>query len=227
MVRLLSLLVIVGLVGSSCLWITAQDRARAALPLDLPSGGVGDDEDEEDAPEVITFYGADFEGDAFFWVLDKSGSMSWNGEINTLKAETTRTLGQLSANSEFSLVSFSTSTQVWSSFPKPANPGNKASAISWVQSINAAGWTCLMDAGVKAVNIANLSSKKYKKLLVLCDGEPICNGVDTKLQCLASITAANWQNIPIDCLYISADQGGIGFMQQLAAQNNGKFVLVQ
>ena len=37
------------------------------LPLDLPSGGLGSKDGEEDPPEVIVFYGHEFEGNAFFW----------------------------------------------------------------------------------------------------------------------------------------------------------------
>ena len=49
-------------------------RVLARQPLDLPSGG-GRADDEEDTAEAIHFYGAEYEGDAFFWCLDKSGSM--------------------------------------------------------------------------------------------------------------------------------------------------------
>ncbi len=227
MVRIISLVALLGFLAATCTWISAQDGTTLSKPLDLPSGGTGDEDDEEDAPEVITFYGADFEGDGFFWCLDRSGSMGWNGEINTLHAEVTQAITQLSGNSEFSLVYFSTATLVWSNFPKQANPGNKASAIAWVNSFNAGGWTCLETGGTRTVNICNLSSKPHKKILILCDGVPICNGTNTEAQCLASISAANWQHVPIDCLYISADNGGISFMQALAAMNNGKFVLVQ
>ena len=50
MVRLLSLLVIVGLVCGVATWIAAQSDSGglAKRPLDLPSGGFGDDKEEED-----------------------------------------------------------------------------------------------------------------------------------------------------------------------------------
>ena len=63
--------------------------ADGRKPLDLPSGGSGDNDEEEDAPETINFWGGEYEGDAFFWCLDKSCSMSWNGEIQDLKQEFT------------------------------------------------------------------------------------------------------------------------------------------
>ncbi|MCI0651809.1 MAG: hypothetical protein L0Z55_07990 [Planctomycetes bacterium] len=48
-------------------WAFTEEGAGAKKALDLPSGGPGTDEDDEDAPETINFFGAEFEGDAFFW----------------------------------------------------------------------------------------------------------------------------------------------------------------
>ena len=90
-------------------------------------------------------------------------------------------------------------------------------------ALNAAGWTCIGPAGVETLNIANQCSKQMKQVLVLSDGEPYCNGANTATQSLADITAANWQRIPVNTIYIATDNGGITFMQQLASQNNGTF----
>ncbi len=62
-----------------------------------------------------------------------------------------------------------------------------------------------------------------KQVLILSDGEPYCNGTNTASQCLTDVAAANWQQIPVNTIYIASDTGGISFMQQLAAQNNGTF----
>ena len=58
-----------------------SDKVRR--PLDLPSGG-GRDEDEDDQPlpDLIQFFGHDFEGDAFVWVLDVSASMANGNSTN-------------------------------------------------------------------------------------------------------------------------------------------------
>jgi len=44
--------------------VWSQSNEDARRPLDLPSGGSGDDEDDEDAPETINFWGGAYEGDA-------------------------------------------------------------------------------------------------------------------------------------------------------------------
>jgi hypothetical protein len=92
-----------------------------------------------------------------------------------------------------------------------------------VLALNAAGWTCLGPAGVETLNIANQSQKQFKQIMILSDGEPYCNGANTATQSLQDITMANWQQIPINTIYIATDNGGIVFMQQLATQNNGTF----
>lgn len=228
MLRLMCFLLALGLVAGTGAWITAQDGPGSLKrPLDLPSGGLGGEDDEEDGPEVISFYGAQFEADAFFWCLDKSGSMAWGGRINVLKAEVTQAINSLSNQGEFGLVAYSTNTVVWNPLPQRATTANKVSATAWVANIVAAGWTCLADAGVQTLGIANQSFKQNRKVIVVGDGEPICQGVDTGPECLANITAANYLSMPIDTLYVSTEAGGIAFMQELAAMNGGTFILVQ
>ncbi|MGE4601345.1 MAG: hypothetical protein AAEJ65_00390, partial [Planctomycetota bacterium] len=103
------------LIWSSTVWVLASSQEQEVRrPLDMPSGGGGGDDDDEDAPETIIFYGQDYEGDAFFWCLDKSGSMDWGGAMEDLKQEMAGAILSLSPAAEFSLVAFSSNTVVWS-----------------------------------------------------------------------------------------------------------------
>ncbi len=70
--RFLSCLLLLGVLVSLATsgWGASADGGAASkVPLDLPSGGNGaDDEDEdEDAAEVISFFGEAIEGDGFFF----------------------------------------------------------------------------------------------------------------------------------------------------------------
>ncbi|MCA8959913.1 MAG: hypothetical protein KDC38_05350 [Planctomycetes bacterium] len=228
--RLVAVLIVLGTIAGTCSWIVAQDGGGNGngpkRPLDLPSGGAGDDEDDEDAPESITFYGAEYEGDAFFWCLDKSCSMGWGGEIGTLKSEMTQSIGELSARAEFSMVAFSDNNLVWSYQPRRANAGNKGNATSWVSSLQAAGGTCLGPAAVQTINIANQCSKRRRQVLILGDGVPSCSVSGNCSAVQGDINSANFQNLPVHTLYISASSDGIVCFQQIAAQNNGTFTLV-
>ncbi len=139
----------------------------------------------------------------------------------------TEAINALTSRAEFSMVAFSQNTVVWNQFPVAANSGNKSSAMAWVQSLVAGGWTCMLPAGLKCVEISNSCSKRRKQVIVLGDGVPLCNGQNTSQQCLTEITGANWQRTSIHTIYVSTDNQGVEFMQSLATLNNGTFTLSQ
>ena len=58
--------------------LSAQDVGSVGTKdnLDLPVDAVGENvTEEEDAPEVVIFYGQQLEGDGLFYTVDRSGSM--------------------------------------------------------------------------------------------------------------------------------------------------------
>lgn len=198
----------------------SQESRTEKKPLDLPSGGRGTDADEEDAPETIAFYGGEYEGDAFFWCLDRSCSMGWAGEIEVLKEETREAISSLSESADFSLVAFGSSTVVWSPIPRAASAGAKAGAQQWVQALVPTGATCLGPAAIEILSIAQMSDQEHRQLIVVSDGVPTCG---SPASTLTAITGANWERIPINTIYIASDAEGAGFMQSLAAANGGTF----
>ncbi|MFN0058824.1 MAG: VWA domain-containing protein [Planctomycetota bacterium] len=205
---------------SLCAAVMADDSSREnRRPLDLPSGGSGSNDNEEDITESITFYGAEFEGDGFFWCLDKSGSMIGD-QFATLQSEVTMAIQQLSANAEFGLVAFSSNHVVWRENPSRATSNNKLAAIGWVQALAAGGGTMISPAGVATLEICNHSQKNHRAVIVLGDGLPADESV-----ALEEITGANYQSVPINTILI-ADVGGIPFMQMLAGMNQGTFKFI-
>jgi hypothetical protein len=204
------------------LWLTAQDGAGGDLrrPLDLPSGGRGAEEEEEDAPETISFYGGEYEGDGFFWCLDRSCSMGWGGLLGILKAEMAEAISSLTENSEFSVVAFGDYTTVWSSVPKEATNAQRGMAMGFVNALTAEGATAMGPAGVQTVQIANMSDKTNKQILILSDGAPNNPG---PTETLSMISSANWQGTPVNTVYIGGDSSGASFMQGLAAANGGTY----
>jgi len=193
--------------------------ARDPRPLDLPSGGKGVQEEEENI-ETIHFYGGEYEGDAFFWCLDRSCSMEWGGRIDVLKSETAQAISQLSDSSEFSVVAFGNTTSVWSQIPRKAKAANRFAASAWVSSLYPEGATCLGPAVATTLSIAGISSQEDKQVIVLSDGIPTCS---TPAETLSQVASANWESLPIHTVYISGDSDGVAFMQQLAGQNGGTF----
>lgn len=68
--------------------LQAQDLGSGGLKenLDLPLDAIGEAGEEEDAPEVVNFYGQTLEGDGFFYAVDRSGSMQDSGELRASEA---------------------------------------------------------------------------------------------------------------------------------------------
>ncbi len=225
MLRLLSIVIVLGLFCGVTNWIAAQSGVRGETtrtPLDIPSGGKGDVGTEEDFVESITFYNSEYEGDGFFWCLDKSGSMMGN-KMQVLMGEMCHALLELSHRSEFTMVAFSSNYLVWREHAAQGISENQAAAMAWVQSLNAGGITCLMEAGVKTVQISNNCAKRNKQIIMLSDGQPNCD--TTPEECIDAITGANYQRTPINTIYISNDTQGQNFMRSLASANNGTFTL--
>lgn len=203
----------------------ASESTTAPLrPLDLPSGGRGvEGEDEEDIPETIVFYGGEYEGDGFFFLLDRSGSMSGN-RLEMLKVEMSSALEALSPSSEFGIVAFSSAFEVFSPTPSPAGPGEVAAACSWVSALTAYGATNLMAAALETLTLAQMSSAADRCVVVVGDGLPNNPGPDDTL---VGILAANTEGLPFHTILIGAGGMAVPFMTNLAAQTGGTFRVVE
>ena len=69
--------------------------------LDLPFDAREADDIEEDAAEIIYFYGQQYEGDVFVFCVDRSGSMGDHGELARAKREICRNIMEFSNRTEF------------------------------------------------------------------------------------------------------------------------------
>ena len=81
----------------SICWIAStlsQDVGSSSVTqnLDLPYNAGVEDSTEEDAAEIIFFYGQQYEGDAFVFCVDRSGSMLDRGELDRAKREIARNI---------------------------------------------------------------------------------------------------------------------------------------
>ncbi len=196
--------------------------------LDLPFDAIGEDEEEEEAPEVIVFYGAQYEGDFFCFTCDRSGSME--GERWTkLQREVVKNIAQFSERVQFGIVFFAGDTKKFppSGQPADANPGMKAAAISMVMSTTLGRQSCYKEALFDALAFASRSSTKRKVIICLGDGELYCSGQRGDAygqQALTQIKARNVSGAKINCIGIAAPGGeGERWLKTLAAQNNGQY----
>jgi len=179
-------------------------------------------------PRSIVVRGEDIDGTAFFFCLDRSGSMNqtWKGRVKIQHAKEwiIEAIQALDAQMELSLVVHDAGMMIFSEEPVLATDRAKERAIAWVMGIPTGQSTCLAPAGVKTVSIANRSSSAWPRIFIISDGVPLCNGQYTQEQSLRDITAANVRKFPIDTVFVPDDGGDQDpeFMRELARRNGGE-----
>lgn len=208
--------------------VVSADGDGLRRPLDLPSGGLAEDEEEEDRPETILFYGDEFEGDCFVWAIPAYGFCGETTVFTAIREEVGSTLNQLSPMVDFSLVAYNSTTYVWSPTCVRANSSNKTAAQAWLATLAPIEAHCLMDAAVTALGILQAAPASYKQMIVCGAREPYCGGNGGGAYAdgvLEVVTAANIENVPIHAVYFtsSAYAGEGQFYMDMAAMNGGTF----
>jgi Mg-chelatase subunit ChlD len=200
--------------------------------LDLPYDALGEDEDEEEAPEVVSFYGQSLEGDGFFYSIDRSGSMQDSGELNIAKQEVTKNISEFSDRVQFGVIFFAADVLKFPPGGQPADatPSMKSAGISWVNSAQGSHGSCCQAGLIAGLQMANQASAKRKVLVYLGDGGGTCSGVDegTYLnQTLAVVTSQNFQRITINTIgVLSYGQIQEKFLRNLASANGGTYTKI-
>lgn len=177
--------------------------------------------DAQGSGGTVTYYGQMFCGEEFVFCLDRSASMSWGGQFETMIAETTNAISSLSPTQSFSLVSFSDSDVVFSPTVLPATSANIIAATQWLAGLTPSGSTCLESAVVQSLAILDTGFGDGAVVL-LGDGVPSCSsGSNNQAIILANVLAANTASDPIYIIYLASDTGGVVFYQLIAVQNPG------
>jgi hypothetical protein len=230
--RTIAVLIAVFLLGVISAPALAQDAGGIGSRenLDLPFDAFGQEEEEEEAPEVIFFYGQQYEGDGFFFCLDRSGS-SAGGELEIEKREAVQTVSQFSDQVEFAFVFFDRGIMKWPGTGRPAeaNAGQKASAIAWLSTIQFGGGSCVREGLIEAINFANRSTRRRNIIIYLGDAGATCQGQDPAAyaaQTLSAVSAANFRRWQLNTICVGAVERGVlgeQWCQALAAANNGSY----
>jgi hypothetical protein len=229
--RTFAVIVAVFILGLVSLPARAQDAGGIGSRenLDLPFDAFGQEEEEEEAPEVIFFYGQQYEGDGFFFTLDRSSSTA-QGELVIEKREAVQTISQFSDQVEFAIVFYDRSIMKWPGTGRPAeaNAGQKASAIAWLSTIQTGGGTCVREGLLESINFANRSTRRRNIVIYLGDSGTTCPGHDANAygqQTLSAVAAANHRRWPVNVICVGADVSPAGeqWCQALAASNNGSY----
>lgn len=216
------------------LWsLFGQDLSAAPVKenLDLPFDAAGETGEDEDAPEVVVFYGQQFEGDGIFYVIDKSYSMRDSGELAIAQREVTRNIQEFSDRVQFGLVFFDSNVVKFPANGQPAeaSPGLKSAACSFVMSVVGASGSCCQKGLGEGLKMANLATPKRKTLIYVGDGGGTCGGDEAAYlkAALAQVTAQNYQRIQINCIgVLQPSTLGVDFMKKLAAMNGGTYTRI-
>lgn len=165
----------------SICWIAStlsQDVGSASSNqnLDLPYNAETSEVTEEDAAEIIFFYGQQFQGDAFVFCVDRSGSMSDHGELARAKREICRNIMEFSPETEFAVCFFDTGWRIWpfSHRPVKATIQNKQLACRWVGFIRGGAMSCPKSALLKSLRTLNASKGRRRCLIYVGDGGGTC-----------------------------------------------------
>ena len=202
----------------------------APRPLDLPVGSSPDevlhhDLDAEELDETMLYFGAELEGDAFFWCLDKSGSMEEQGRFAQQQEEVIAAIEQLGDSAEFGVVAVSSGVVRFSPHPRKATPENRRRAIEWVRALECAGESRLVEGVVETLSLANFSRARSPHVIVTSDGAPPTEGrADGRDSLHAAIVGANWARLEIHAIQIGSDRAAGKFLLELAQKNGGTFL---
>ena len=189
--------------------------------LDLPYDAIGSNTDEEeDAPEIIQFYGQTYEGDGIFYCIDRSGSMQSMGELDVAKQEVTRNISEFSDRVQFGIVFFDSNVLKWppSGQPANANAAKKQAGISWVQTMPGGSGSAINKGLTTALDMVNKSTVKRNTLIYVGDGGGSAPSM------LGQIKGRNTKRAIINCIgVLDLQPSNRDFLKALAQANNGKY----
>ncbi len=206
------------------------NKANLDLPFDAGlSDGEGED---EDAPEIIQFYGQTFEGDGTFIAVDRSGSMQDSGELDIAKREISKMIQEFSDRVYFGLCFFDKGLLKFpaSGRATEANPAMKAAAMNWVQTVRGGGGSCCQEGLITALTFANSAPSQRRVVVYVGDGGGTCKGANesTYLQTTLSVVKSqNYNRAQVNAIGV-LNIGNIQdqFLRNLATSNNGTYTKV-
>jgi Mg-chelatase subunit ChlD len=215
--------------------VGSQEGLKSNLDLPYDAGGTGDEEVE--APAILAFYGKAYEANAVVFALDESGSMSNQGRWELQLSEVTRSIHELTSDSDFGVVYYgSRVTAFRRESPVKAGTSAKVAGVGFVTSHQPTGDTCIAEGVIKALQIVRQSASRYRAVIVTSDGRPDLCATGKRatpkeaVQLLQRTRAANpdgfGQGVHTVFVGSSTEKEAIGFMRSLAQLHNGTFRLL-
>lgn len=213
------------------------DSAPPELPpsLDLPDGFGESEEMEEEEIPLIEIYEETYEGDAFFFCLDRSSSMgntTSSGAIKfgVLKREVIQAIQAISREATASVVFYDHAvTQVYGDPPIKMDLSGKVALINKVQSTEISRGSCLVKGLLKTLELATRSDAEHPVIILVADGRTHCSNTENDPEKVFNmIMQKNPSRIPINTIYTGPQTGtdwtiGKALLERLSRATNGKF----
>lgn len=223
------------LVDRSSVESRPADSAFSKVNLDLPYNAAGSSEDEdEEAPEIVTFYGSMYEASAIVFCLDESKSMNKAGRWQVQQKEVIRAISELSDKAEVGLVFYGAGSYRFRNNLAPANKATKAAMTQWVTGRQLSLGTCLGPGVVDSLKMLQRAQSRHRAVIVSGDGRPTScpfvrgSGQDPRVvqQVLAETLSANpGLQIRVHTILVGNDVTArdIDFMRKLARLHRGTY----
>jgi hypothetical protein len=225
------------LYSSAVLWLALSPlesfgQSGIKENLDLPFDALGENEEEEDAPEVVNFYTVTLEGDGFFYIIDRSSTMTDQGELNRAKAEVKKNISEFSDRVQFGIFFFDANMVKFPNNGQPATADQamKQSAKAYVDGTPGGAGTCGLKALQAALQMANQAKSHRKVIVYLSDGGGHCMGAEEAQylnKVLSTVASINFQRIKINTIgVLQLSSLGEQFMRKLASMNGGTYTKI-
>ena len=223
---------VTGCVSCCLLFSTGSLPGQVKENLDLPFDALAESEEEEDAPEVVSFYTVSLEGDGFFYVVDHSGSMLDSGELQRAKQEVTKNINEFSDRVQFGVIFFAGTP---SPFPRTGQPARadtptKQAAYSFIQSIVRGRSSCPLVGLQAALLMANRVTSTRKVIVYVGDGGGTCHGADEAAylqKTLSTVASMNFQKVRINAIgVLDVKPLCENFLRKLASQSGGTYTKI-
>ncbi len=216
--------------------VGTESSASLKVNLDLPFNFGGTGEDDEDAPEVIFFYGGAYEASSVVFCLDESLTMRNENRFEIQNREAMRAISELSEKAEFGVVFYGGGVHAFRPKLTVATAAAKGASAAFIKSRRVNLGTCTGTAVIKALRMLRKTKSRHRAVILVSDGQattcpftPIggCEGQKRINQdILSEIRSANSERISIHTLFVGRTDicnDSIRFMKAISDEHLGTF----
>ena len=179
---------------------------------------------------TFSFLGREISADSVFFVIQTSGDMAESGDFYRLKAEISKTIGEMTSGMSLALTFFDNNVRHFPNTPGPAliSDDTRTAARAFLREIDPGVGLCA-DAGLlNAIEAARHSEAKRKIILFVTDANGICRDEDYLEHLDRTLKDVTLANSGIARIYtfgvLNLGPAGESFLRALAVQNGGDFM---